>query len=132
MEDKRYIIECYMLRRDETLDILQANLRKAQHRMKRLANKARTDDRFERCDWVYIKLIPYRQNSRHLQKDHKLGRKYSCPFKVIKCIGNVAYKVELPAATRIYPLFHISMLKHRMGKYVHQVTPNYHHIQLQR
>ena len=123
MEYNPYIVECYVLQRDEKLEILKANLAKAQYRMKRLAYKAQTDDHFELGYWVNIKLIAYRQNSGYLQKDHKLGRKYSCPSKVIKCIGSVAYKLEFPAAMLIHPVFHISMLKRRMGKSVHQVTP---------
>ena len=33
------------------------------------------------------------------------------PFKILKKINEVAYKIELPADTRIHPVFHVSLLE---------------------
>lgn len=41
----------------------------------------------------------------------KLLPKYIGPYKVLECIGPVAYKLELPSPTRIHPVFHVMNLR---------------------
>nr|XP_009603209.1 uncharacterized protein LOC104098239 [Nicotiana tomentosiformis] len=72
---------------------------------------------------VYVKLNPFRQTSLHLQRDHKIGRRYFGPYQVLKRIGNVAYRLALPESTKIHLVFHVSMLKRCVGTPNHQVTP---------
>lgn len=91
--------------------------------MKTLADKSRTEVAFEIGDWVYVKLKPYRQVSLRLQKDHKLGRRYFGPFRVLNRVSLVAYKLALPEAAKIHPVFHVSMLKRCVGNPDQQVTP---------
>lgn len=117
------LVESYLLQRDEVLQILKTNLLKAQHRMKVLADRSRTDIAFEVGDWVFVKLKPYRQSSVRLQHDHKLGRRYFGPYRVLKRIGEVAYRLELPEAAKVHSVFHVSMLKRCVGNPEHQVTP---------
>ena len=38
-------------------------------------------------------------------------RKYEGPFPVLKRVGKVSYKLQLPPKLKIYPVFHVSMLK---------------------
>jgi hypothetical protein len=42
---------------------------------------------------------------------HKLLPKWLGPFKVTKCVNDVAYKLELPASLKIHPVFHVPMIK---------------------
>ena len=43
---------------------------------------------------------------------HKgLVHRYEGPFRVLKRVGKVAYKVELPPNLKAHPVFHVSMLK---------------------
>jgi hypothetical protein len=49
----------------------------------------------------------------HLKMKHqktKLAPKRYGPFKIVKEISPVAYQLELPAAWRIHPVFHASLL----------------------
>ena len=49
------------------------------------------------------------------KKDNKLSPKYYGPYKVLKNIGTMAYKLELPASSRVHPVFHVSCLNKVIG-----------------
>lgn len=105
------LVEAYLVDRDEILLLLKANLARAQNWMKGIADKRRKELSFQVGDWVFVKLKPYRQNTLLLQNHTKLGRRYFGPFKVLKRIGEIVYKLELPDEARIHPVFHVSLLK---------------------
>ena len=44
------------------------------------------------------------------KKDNKLSTKYYGHYKVLQNIGTMAYKLELPASSRVHPIFHVSCL----------------------
>ena len=48
-------------------------------------------------------------------KDIKLSPKYYGLYKVLQKINTMAYKLELPASSRVHPVFHVSCLKNVIG-----------------
>ncbi|OIT04475.1 hypothetical protein A4A49_06670 [Nicotiana attenuata] len=108
--------------REATLRILKFQLEKAQNRMKVQANKHKTDRSNAMGDWVYVKLQPYMQLSLKQRAFQKLLSKFFVPFQIIAKVGSMEYTLDLPAGTRIYPTFHISQLKRKIGSHSASVT----------
>jgi hypothetical protein len=48
----------------------------------------------------------------------KLSPHYYGLFKVILKIGTVAYKLDLPASSRTYAIFHVSHFKKKLGDHI--------------
>lgn len=63
---------------------------------------------------VYLKLQPYRQASVSM-RNMKLAPKFYGLYKIMKKVGKVAYKLELPSTSRVHPTFHVSQLKKHIG-----------------
>nr|KYP36855.1 Retrotransposable element Tf2 [Cajanus cajan] len=112
-----------LLSRDDILQKLKFNLQRAQQIQKQYADKKRFDVDFQIGDLVLVKLQPYRQHSLALRKNQKLGLRYFGPFAVIDKIGKVAYKLQLPASTKIHPVFHVSQLKLCRGSHDRPYVP---------
>ncbi|XP_026459106.1 uncharacterized protein LOC113359736 [Papaver somniferum] len=112
--------------RDHTLKLLKSHLHDAQARMKAYFDAHHTEREFSIGDWVFLRLQPYRQRTVTNQSFSKLSPRFYGPLRVIEKIGPVAYKLELPAESRIHPVFHVSQLKLKLGSAnsVQQVLPS--------
>ena len=108
-------VDAQLRSRDELLALVKRNLHQAQARMKAYYDKNHTERQFQVGDWVYVKLQPYKQTSVSTTAFHKLASRYYGPFQVLERIGEVAYKIQLPATARIHNVFHVSLLKKKVG-----------------
>ena len=69
---------------------------------------------------VYLMLQPYRQSTLKKSGAKKLKPRYYGPFRVIRDVGEVAYKLELSGDNKVHNIFHVSHLKKALG---HHVAP---------
>ncbi|KAK9004982.1 hypothetical protein V6N11_042432 [Hibiscus sabdariffa] len=89
-------------------DLARACLHKAGKRTKKWTDHRRRDEEFQVGDLVLAKLhLVLRKPGVH----KGLVRRYEGPFKIVKRVSAVAYKLELPSKLRVHPVFHVSMLK---------------------
>jgi hypothetical protein len=70
---------------------------------------------FSEGEWVYLKLQGYRQHSVQKRQHQKLAPKFYGPYRIIKQISLVAYRLALPPKAKIHDVFHVSVLKKWVG-----------------
>lgn len=122
-------LETMIQEKQQQWNRLRELLEAAQVKMKRYADAKRTEREFQKGDWVYLKLQPYRQVTVAIRKSLKLSAKYFGPYEILEKVGKVAYKLALPETSRVHPVFHVSQLKKAIGqskvqKQLPQVTEN--------
>ncbi|KAJ0483369.1 putative nucleotidyltransferase, Ribonuclease H [Helianthus annuus] len=108
-------IDTSLATHQQLLELLKGSLEQARERMVRQANKKRLEKEFQVGDWVFLKLQQYRQSSVSDRKNQKLSKRFFGPYKILERIGKLAYKLDLPATSRIHPIFHVSLLKPSYG-----------------
>lgn len=91
--------------------------------MKYDIDRKRVEREFKIGDWVYLRLRPYRQMTVALLQNLKFSPKYYSPSQVINWIYKVAYKLNLPIDSQIYPVFHVSFLNKKLGPHINLI-PN--------
>ncbi|GKC31154.1 putative reverse transcriptase domain-containing protein [Tanacetum coccineum] len=93
----------------------EALIQATRDRQKSYANIRRKPMVFQVGDKVMLKVSPWKEVVR-FGKRGKLNPRYVGPFKVIKRVRTVAYKLELPQQlSRVHNTFHVSNLKKCMS-----------------
>ncbi|KAG6538615.1 hypothetical protein ZIOFF_003739 [Zingiber officinale] len=70
---------------------------------------------------VFLRLHPYRQQSIFRRASQKLSSKLYGSYPIEERVEKVTYKLKLPEGSKIHPVFHISLLKKKVGD-SHNVT----------
>jgi hypothetical protein len=110
------VVEEWMQRRINMDQLIKGLLEGARNRMRQVADKRQSERTFFIGDWVFLKLQPYRQGSVMYRKHYKLNLRYYGPYQILERIGTVAYKLQLPPGSAVHPVFHVSLLRKKVGE----------------
>jgi len=91
----------------DAIEHAKAKLEEAQAYQAVHANKRRRDVVFHVGDKVKLSTANLRLPS---TMSKKLCARWLGPFKVVRVVNPVAYKLKLPASLKIHPVFHVSLL----------------------
>lgn len=101
----------WLQEREQMQSLIRDHLLRAQARMKFQADKHRSERSFAVGDWVYLKLQPFVRQSVVTRANRKLAFRFYGPFQILARVGEVAYKLALPATSLIHPVIYVSQLK---------------------
>jgi hypothetical protein len=110
LAERQYAVpaaEQFVIKMQDELKRARQCMLDAQTRMKSTADKHRKDITFKVGDDVLLatKNLKLKGNN-----PRKLLPRFIGPFKVLKCVGRVSYKLDLPEHMKIHDVFHVSLL----------------------
>nr|GEX40985.1 putative nucleotidyltransferase, ribonuclease H [Tanacetum cinerariifolium] len=91
--------------------VAKEKLKEARTRQKSYADKHRKSLEFQPCDHVFLKVSPARGVRRFGIKG-KLSPRFIRPFEIFERVGEVLYRLALPAQlSHVHNVFHVSLLR---------------------
>ncbi len=101
-------VNSWLQRSEETWNEAHVHLQRAVHRTREQANRhRRANPNYQPGQWVWLST----RDLRLRLPCKKLSPRYVGPFKIIRQITPVSFRLALPAHYRISPTFHVSLLK---------------------
>ncbi|GJW80354.1 putative reverse transcriptase domain-containing protein [Tanacetum coccineum] len=95
----------------EKISQIKDTLKVARDHQKSYADKRRKPLEFSVCDYVLLKVSPWKGVVR-FGKKRKLTPRFVGPFDIIKKVGPVAYRLDFPKELNgVHHMFHVSNLK---------------------
>lgn len=116
-------VDWQLLDRDQCLEEIKDCLLQAQGVMKATEDDKRHDVVFQVGDRLWLRLHQHTAAAIKHPASSKLGPRFFGPFKVVERVGEVAYKLGLPAKACIHDAFHVSLLKPFEGTPPSSVQP---------
>ena len=96
---------------ERKVKLIRDRLKVAQSRQKSYADSKCKETVYEVGDRVYLRVSPLR-GVKHFGFKGKLEPRFVGPYKVLECMGEVVYKLELrEGLSGVHDVFHVSQLK---------------------